>query len=128
MTEVVKDVSGKPVAVEETVSIYLTGIRSDGEPSFTTLTGSYYAPDEEGKISVNLPDGWKYVTSKIVHIDLPQDLNPIQAAIAGIDESIESIRAEAEVKVQNLLRQKSDLMMLGFAAPGVVEEFPNVPF
>lgn len=113
--------------VETTFVLVFTGVQSDGQPNFCVVEGDYWKP---GGTDVNggaLPEGWLILDSKTtVSLPIPANFNPTAAAIAGLDQEIQSVRATAELRVQELVQKKNDLLMLGHYAP--TEAFPDIPF
>lgn len=113
--------------VSGTFALVFTGMNSDGKPNFYVVEGDYWKPGGKDVNGPALPEGWLVLDAgTTVGLQVPADFNPMAAAIASLDEEIQSVRAAAELKVRELLQKKNDLLMLGHSAP--TEAFPDIPF
>lgn len=107
--------------------LVFAGLTWEGKPNFYHVEGEHWKPGGQDANGGSLPDGWQVLGHSIeVTFQVPADFNPMTAAIAGLDEEIQAVRAAAELKVQELTQKKNDLLMLGHTAS--TEAFPYVPF
>lgn len=113
--------------VTATFHLCFTGLTHNGLPNFYHLEGKGWKPGGKEVNPYGLPDGWRVLdVSTTIELQVPADFNPVAQAIAGIDDEIQSVRAEAELKVQSLVQKRNDLLMLGHEATKTT--FEDIPF
>lgn len=108
--------------VQSQYHLVFTGLDHEGNPNYYAVEGTYWKPGGKDANPSGLPDGWLVLdSSAVVYLTVPEGFNPLAAAVAGIDEEIQSVRAKAELAIQDLIHKKNELLMLGHNGGSVRE-------